>query len=208
MLASLRLRFVAIYFRRPPERQGRQVKPWPQKIEPSTWPDPPIQTYNDVGPEREGANHNMAEVGRGMARHRLASAKEEMFKFRKIGFRSVAGKADHAKSTRSEPRRFTYTARDPSDFVQKLVRTEGRMTVQKVGLPVSASRSSFGMLLKIPNRSDQAFWVDLSRLLDDFVRLLRCIPLARWLGAPLGFRLAGLIYFHALPPQLWERWFT
>jgi hypothetical protein len=94
------------------------------------------------------------------------------------------------------------TARDPSDFVQKLVRTEGHVTVQKVGLLVSASRSSFGMLLKIPNRSDQAFWVDLSRLLDDFVRLLWCIPLANWLGAPLGFRFVGLIYVHALPPQL------
>jgi hypothetical protein len=40
------------------------VKPWSQKIEPPTWLDPPIQTYNDVGPKREGADHNMAEVGR------------------------------------------------------------------------------------------------------------------------------------------------
>jgi hypothetical protein len=50
------------------------------------------------------------------------------------------------------------------------------------------------MLLKIPNRSDQVFCVDLSRLLDDFVRLLWCIPLASWLGAPLGFRFVGLIF--------------
>src|SRR5271163_3784598 len=64
MLASLRLRFVAIYFRRPPEVPRRQVKPWSQKIELSTWLDPPIQTYNDAGPSREGGNHNMAEVGR------------------------------------------------------------------------------------------------------------------------------------------------
>jgi hypothetical protein len=64
MLASVRLRFVAICFRRRPEVPRRQVKPWSQKIEPSTWLDPPIQTYNDVGPKREGANHNMAEVGR------------------------------------------------------------------------------------------------------------------------------------------------
>jgi hypothetical protein len=64
MPASVRLRFVAIYFHRPPEVPRRQVKPWSQKIEPSTWLDPPIQTYNDVGPKWEGANHNMAEVGR------------------------------------------------------------------------------------------------------------------------------------------------
>jgi hypothetical protein len=64
MLASVRLRSVAIYFRTPPEVPKRQVKPWSQKIEPSTWLDPPIQTYNDVGPKWEGANHNMAEVGR------------------------------------------------------------------------------------------------------------------------------------------------
>ena len=64
MLASVRLRSVAIYFRMPPEVPKRQVKPWSQKIEPSTWLDPPIQTYNDVGPKWEGANHNMAEVGR------------------------------------------------------------------------------------------------------------------------------------------------
>jgi hypothetical protein len=64
MLASVRLRFVAIYFRRPPEVPRRQVKPWSQKIEPSTWLDPPIQTYNDASPKWEGANHNVAEVGR------------------------------------------------------------------------------------------------------------------------------------------------
>jgi hypothetical protein len=64
MLPSVRLRSVAIYFRTPPEAPKRQVKPWSQKIEPSTWLDPPIQTYNDVGPKWEGANHNMAEVGR------------------------------------------------------------------------------------------------------------------------------------------------
>jgi hypothetical protein len=64
MRASVRLRFVAIYFRRPPEVPRRQVKPWSQKIEPSTWLDPPIQTYNDVSSNREGGNHNMAEVGR------------------------------------------------------------------------------------------------------------------------------------------------
>jgi hypothetical protein len=64
MLASVRLHSVAIYFRTPPEAPKRQVKPWSQKTEPSTWLDPPIQTYNDVGPKWEGANHNMAEVGR------------------------------------------------------------------------------------------------------------------------------------------------
>jgi hypothetical protein len=64
MLASFALRLGAIYFRRPSKVPRRQVKPWSQKIKPSTWPDPPIQTYNDVGPKREGANHNVAEVGR------------------------------------------------------------------------------------------------------------------------------------------------
>jgi hypothetical protein len=54
----------AIYFRRPQEFPNRQVKPWSQKIEPSTWLDPPIQTYKGVGPKVEGANHNVAEVGR------------------------------------------------------------------------------------------------------------------------------------------------
>jgi hypothetical protein len=58
------------------------------------------------------------------------------------------------------------------------------------------------MLVKIPDRSDQAFWVDLSRLLDYFVRLFRCIPRVSWLGAPLGFRFVCLIYFHALPPKV------
>ena len=64
MLASVRLRSVAIYFRTPPEVPKRQVKPWSQKIEPSTWLDPPMQTYKDVGPKLQGAYHKMAEVGR------------------------------------------------------------------------------------------------------------------------------------------------
>ncbi len=63
MLASLRLRFVAIYFRRPPEFPKRQAKPWLQKTEPSTWPDPPVHPQRRI-PNPQGANRNVAEVGR------------------------------------------------------------------------------------------------------------------------------------------------
>jgi hypothetical protein len=63
------------------------------------------------------------------------------------------------------------------------------------------------MLLKILDRFDQAFGINLFRLLDAF-RLFRCIPGASWHNAPLGFRFVSLIYFHVLPPQSSQRWFT
>jgi pimeloyl-ACP methyl ester carboxylesterase len=64
------------------------------------------------------------------------------------------------------------------------------------------------MLLKISDRLAQAFGINLSRLLPGFVRLFSCVPRASWLSAPLGFRFISLIYFHALPPKLLERWIT
>jgi hypothetical protein len=60
MLASLRFAFCCYLFSQAARSPRAQVKPWSQKTEPSTWPDPPIQTYNDdVGPSGKGANRKM-----------------------------------------------------------------------------------------------------------------------------------------------------
>jgi hypothetical protein len=63
------------------------------------------------------------------------------------------------------------------------------------------------MRLKILDRFDQAFGINLFRLLDD-CRLFQRISVASCHYASLGFRIVSLIYFHALPPLSLETWFT
>jgi hypothetical protein len=66
---------------------------------------------------------------------------------------------------------------------------------------VLCRRLALGMLMKVSDRLDQAFRVDLTHLPLGFVPLFSCIPRASWIRAPLGFRLVSLIHVHAFPPQ-------
>jgi hypothetical protein len=65
---------------------------------------------------------------------------------------------------------------------------------------LSTRRLALGMLLQISDRFDQAFGVNLFRLLDAF-RLFRCIAQCELAQRPAWLPFRCPIYFRALPPQ-------